>query len=120
MKSMVLNSKILRKSKEKTFGTYLELSVSSIKPVNLYASSRQGESKKKFFCKQIEQLHISMSKQILVTKKCTNNIKILSQLGRILLKVDIKTRTFKYLPKFSFIETKRYLSTSFKKADFKF
>lgn len=61
-----------------------------------------------------------MCKQILVVKKCTNNIKILSQLGRILLKVDIKARTFKYLQKFSFIETKRYLSTSFKKADFKF
>ena len=53
---------------------------------------------------------MSMCKQILDVEKWINNIKLLSELGVIPLKVDIETKMFQYL-QFP------YLSKAFKEED---
>ena len=53
---------------------------------------------------------MSMCKQLLGVKKFTSGIKVLSELGRTPLKIDIETKMFKYFQRFPFIETNRYLS----------
>ena len=58
-----------------------------------------------------------MCKPILGLKKFTNNIKVLSELDKTPLKVDIKTRMFKHLQRLPFIEISRYLSKAFKKEE---
>ena len=60
--------------------------------------------KKEIFANKIEQFHMSMCKQILGVKKFTNNIKVLSELGRTPLKIDIETKMFKYFQRFPFTE----------------
>ena len=107
---------MLRKSKEKTIGTYLKLVDSLVKPVILYACECWGDSiKKEIFTNKIEQFHMSMCKQILGVKKFTNSTKVLSELGRPPLKIDIETKMFKYFQRFAFIETNRYLFKPSKK-----
>ena len=49
-------------------------------------------SKKKVSANKTESFLMSICKQILGFKKCTNNIKVLSELGRTPLKVDIGTK----------------------------
>ena len=71
--------------------------------------------KKVIFANKIEQFDMSMSKQILGFKKFINNIKILSELGRTLLEIDIETKMFKCFQRFPFIETKIYYSKPSKK-----
>ena len=106
---------MLSKSKEKIIGTYLKLVDSLVKPVILYACECWGDSmKKEIFGNKIEQFHMSMCKQILGVKKFTSNIKVLSELGRTPLKIDIETKMFKYFQRFPFIETNRYLFKAFK------
>ena len=61
---------------------------------------------------------MSMCKKILSVKKCTNNIKILSELGRTPLKIDIETKIFKYFQRFTFIERNRYLFKAFEEDKF--
>ena len=58
---------------------------------------------------------MSMSKQILDFKKFINNIKVLSELGRTLLEIDIETKMFKFFQRFPFIETNIYYSKPSKK-----
>ena len=48
---------------------------------------------------------MSVCKQMLGVKKFTNNIKVLSKLERIPLKVDIETKMFKYFQRFPFIQS---------------
>ena len=60
-----------------------------------------------------------MCKQILGVKKFTNNIKVLSELGRTPLKIDIETKMFKNFQRFPFTETNRYLVKAFNKYLFK-
>ena len=116
---MVSIQKTLSKSKEKTIGTYLILVNSLVKPVILYACECWGDSmKKETFANKIERFRMSMCKQILGVKKFTNNIKVLSELGRTLLKIDIETKMFKFFQRFPFIETKRYLFKAFKEEEF--
>ena len=74
--------------------------------------------KKVIFANKIEQFHMSMCKQILGFKKFINNIKVLSELGRTLLKIDIETKMFKYFQRFPFIETNIYLFKAFKEEEF--
>lgn len=69
--------------------------------------------KKGDFVNKIEQFYMSMRKQILGFSKCTNNIKVLSELGKTPLRVDIEARLFKYLQRLSFIEINRYVSKTF-------
>ena len=54
-----------------------------------------------------------MCRQILGVKTITTNIKVLSKLGRTLLKIDIRIKVFKYFQRFLFIETNRYLFKAF-------
>ena len=62
-----------------------------VKPVILYGCEYWGDSiKKEIFANKIEQFYMSMSKKILGVKKFTNNIKVLSELGRTTLKIDIE------------------------------
>ena len=56
---------------------------------------------------------MSMCRQILGVKTITTNIKVLSKLGRTLLKIDIRIKVFKYFQRFLFIETNRYLFKAF-------
>ena len=56
---------------------------------------------------------MSIWKQILDVKTINTNIKVLSKLGRTLLKIDIRIKMFKYFQRFSFIETNRYLFKAF-------
>ena len=58
---------------------------------------------------------MSMWKQILGVKKFTNNIKVLSELEKTPLKINIETKVFMYFQRFKFIETNRYLLKSSKK-----
>ena len=95
--------KMLSKSKEKTVSTYFKLIDSLVKPVILYACECWGDSlKKDVFANKIEQFHMSMCKQILGVYKSTNNIKVLSEIGRTPLRIDIETKMFKYLQRFPF------------------
>ena len=106
--------KMLNKSKEKTIATYLKLIDSLVKPIILYACECWGDSQKKdIFANKIEQFHMSMCKQIIGVYKSTNNIKVLSELGRTPLKIDIQTKMFKYLQRLPFIETNRFLFKAF-------
>ena len=78
-----------------------------------------GDSmKKEIFANKIEQFHMSMCKQILGVKNFANNIKVLSELGRTPLKIDIETKMFKYFQRFPFIETNRYLFKAFEEKEF--
>lgn len=65
--------------------------------------------KKGDFVNKIEQFYMSMRRQILGFSKCTNNIKVLSELGKTPLRVDIEARLFKCLQRLSFIEIDMYL-----------
>ena len=56
---------------------------------------------------------MSIWKQILDVKTINTNIKVLSKLGRTLLKIDIRIKMFKYFQRFSFIKTNRYLFKAF-------
>ena len=86
---------MLSKSKEKTIGTYLKLVDSLVKPVILYAYECWSNSmKKEIFAKKIEQFHMTMCKQILGVKRFTNSIKVLSELGRAPLKIDIEINRY--------------------------
>ena len=90
-----------------------------MKPAILHACECWGDSmKKEIFANKIEQFHMPMHKQILGVKKFTNNIKVLSELGRTPLKIDIETKMFKYFQRFLFIETNRYLFKAFKEEEF--
>ena len=60
---------------------------------------------KEIFANKIKQFHMLMWKQILGVKKFTNNIEVLLKLWRTPLKIDIKTKMFKYFQRFPFIET---------------
>ena len=107
--------KMLNKSKEKTIGTYLKLIDSLVKPIILYACESWGDSLKKgVFSNKIEQFHISMCKQVMGVCKFTSNIKVLAELGRMPLKIDIETKMFKYLQRMPFIEKHRFLYKAFK------
>ena len=61
---------------------------------------------------------MSTCKQILGVKKFTNNIKVLSELRRTPLKIDVETKMFKYLQRCPFIETNSYLFKAFKEEKF--
>ena len=112
---MVFNTKNVKQ----TIGTYLKLADSLVKPVILYACECWGDSmKEEIFANKIEQFDMSMCKQILAVKKFTNNIKVLSELARTLLKIDIEIKMFKYFQRFPFIETNRYLFKAFKEEEF--
>ena len=54
-----------------------------------------------------------MHKQIIGVKKNVSSIKILAELGRIPLKINIEIQMFKYLQRFAFIEKERYVSRLF-------
>ena len=54
-----------------------------------------------------------MHKQIIGVKKNVSSIKILAELGRIPLKINIEIQMFKYLQRFAFIEKERYVSKAF-------
>ena len=71
--------------------------------------------KKEIFANKFEQFRMSMWKQILSVKKFTNNIKVLSELEKTPLKINIETKMFKYFQRFKFIERNRYLLKSSKK-----
>ena len=107
------------KSKEKTIGTYLKLVDSLVKLVILYACECWIDCmKKEIFGNKIKQLHMSMYKQILGVKTFVNNIKVLSELRKTPLKIDIETKMFNYCQRFPFIETDRYLFKAFKEGGF--
>ena len=108
-----------KKSKEKTTDAYFKPVDLLVKPVIIYACECWGGSmKKEIFANKIEQFNMSMCKQILGVKHFTSNIKVLLELGRTPLKLDIKTKMFKYFHRFPFIETNRYLFKVFKKEEF--
>ena len=110
---------MLSKSKEKTIGTYLKLVDSLVKQAVLYACECWGDSMKmEIFANKIEQFHMSMCQQILVVKKFTNNIKVLAELGRTPLKIDIETKMFKFFQRSPFTETNRYLFKAFQEEKF--
>ena len=107
---------MLSKSKDKTIFTCLKLVDSLVKPVILYACECWGDStKKEIFANKFEQFHMSMCKQIVGVKKFTNNINVLSELGRTPPKINIETKMFKYFQRFPFSETNRYLLKPSKK-----
>ena len=74
--------------------------------------------KNEIFANKIEQFHMSICKQLLVVKKFTTNIKVLSKLGRTPLKINIETKMFKYFRRFPFSETNGYLFKAFTKEEF--
>ena len=107
------------KSKEKTIGTYLKLVDSLVKLVILYACECWIDCmKKEIFGNKIKQLHMSMYKQILGVKTFVNDIKVLSELRKTPLKIDVETKMFNYCQRFPFIETDRYLFKAFKEGGF--
>ena len=61
---------------------------------------------------------MSMYKQILGLKTFTTNIKVLSKLGRTLLRINIGIKMFKYFQRFQFIGTNRYLFKAFTEEEF--
>ena len=106
---------MLSKSKEKAIRRYLKLVDFLVKPVILYAYECWGDSmKKEIFTNEIEQFRMSMCKQIQGVKSFINNIKVLLELGGTPLKINVKTKVFKYSQIYSFIETNRYLFKAFK------
>ena len=60
--------------------------------------------KNEIFANKIEQFHMSICKQLLVVKKFTTNIKVLSKLGRTPLKINIETKMFKYSEDFHLVK----------------
>ena len=60
-----------------------------------------------------------MCKRMLGVKKFTNNmkVKVLSELERTPLKIDIETKMFKYFQSFPFIQTNIYLFKAFKEEE---
>ena len=105
---------MLHKSKEKTIDVYLKLIDSLVKPIILYACECWGDSlKKDCFANKIEKFYVSIYKQILGVKKNVSSMKILAELGRTPLKINIEIQMFKYLQRFAFIEKERYVSKAF-------
>ena len=106
---------MLGKPKEKPNGTYLNLIEFLLKQVILYACECWGDSMKKNFANKFGQFHLSMCKKMIGVQKFTNNIKVLSEVGRTPLDINIETKMLKYFQRFPFIETNRYLLKPSKK-----
>ena len=105
---------MLHKSKEKTIEVYLKLIDSLVKAIILYACECWGDSlKKDCFANKIEKFYVSIYKQILGVKKNVSSMKILAELRRTPLKINIEIQMFKYLQWFAFIEKERYVSKAF-------
>ena len=99
-----LYKKMLRKSKEKRIDVYLKLIDSLVKPVISYACECWGDFlKKDCFANNIEKFYVSIYKQILGVKKNVSSMKILAELGRTPLKINMEIQMFKYLQRFAFI-----------------
>ena len=106
--------KMLHKSKEETIGVYLKLIDSLVKPIILYACECWVDSlKKDCFTNKIEKFYVSIYKQVLGVKKNVGSMKILAELGKAPLKINIEIQMFKYLQGFAFIEKERYVSKAF-------
>ena len=59
--------------------------------------------------------YVSIYKQLLGVKKNFSSMKILAELGRTPLKINIEIQMFQYLQQFAYIEKDRYVFKSFKK-----
>ena len=105
---------MLHKLKEKTIDVYLKLIGSLLRPIILYACECWGDSlKKDCFANKIEKLYVSIYKQLLGVKKNVRSMKILAELGRTALKINIEIQMFKYLQLFAFIEKDKYVFKAF-------
>ena len=91
---MVFNTKNVKQIKRKNnWHLYLKLVDSLVKPVILYACECWSDSQRKdIFVNRTEQFHMSMCKKILDFKKCKIDTKVLLELGKTPLKVDIETK----------------------------
>ena len=91
------SKKILHKSKEK-LTDYL------VKQINFYECEFWGDSlKEDCFANKIEKIYVSIYRQLLKIKKNVNSIKILAELGKTPLKINMEIQMFKYLERFAFI-----------------
>ena len=91
------SKKILHKSKGKLID-YL------VNQINFYGCECWGDSlKEDCFANKIEKIYVSIYRQLLRVKKNVNSIKILAELGKTLLKVNIEIQMLKYLQRFAFI-----------------
>ena len=92
-------------TKEKTIDVYLKLIDFLVKPIILYACECWGDSlKKDCFANKIEKFYVSIYKQLLGFKKNVSGMKILVELGRAPLKINIEIQMFKYIQWLAFIE----------------
>ena len=107
--------KMLHKSKEKTIDVYLKLIESLVKPIILCACESWGDSlKKECFTNKNEKFYVSIYKQLLGVKKNFSSMKILAELARTPLEINIEIQMFKYLQRFAFIEKGRYVFKAFR------
>ena len=114
-KSWFAVQKMLNKSKLKTVKTYMKLVDTIVKPVALYSCEAWGDYKNKNNLKmKIEKLQVSICKQVLGVNKTTNNMKVLAELGRTPLRINIETQMFKYLQRFPFLKESSLLIAAFK------
>lgn len=74
-----------------------------VKPVVLYAFECWGNSQIQFvFANKFEQFSMPMCKQIPGVEKRITNDKVLVRAWRTSLKLDVKTKMFKYVQRFPF------------------
>ena len=57
----------------------------------------------------MDKFHLSPCKQIVGVKNNTSSSKVLGELGRLILRISIKTQLFKYLQRIPFVKEDRYL-----------
>ena len=82
---------MLLKSKGKTINVYLGLIDSLKKPIILYGCACWGYSlKKDCFTNKVEEFYESIYKQLLGIKKNVSSMKILAELGRKPLEINIE------------------------------
>ena len=62
---------------------------------------------------KIEKFHLSLCKQILGIKNNTSSSKVLGELGRFPLRINIETRLFKYVKRIPFVKEDCYLRKAF-------
>ena len=114
-KSWFATQKLLQKSNEKTINVYIKLFETVVKPIALYACESWGDHyKKNRNFQKIEKLQTSIFKQILGVPKTTNNMKVLAEMEKFPLKINIEIQMFKYLQRFPFLKDNSYLSKAFK------
>ena len=87
--------KMLNKSKEKTFGTYLKHMTSIIKPILLCIYWGDSLTKKRFILQQSRKISFIYVQTDFRINKNVNNMKALASVGKVPLKINIETQMFK-------------------------